>query len=324
MRAFLLSLVLCCAAAWGVSPDALKLDSPVVDQAGVIDAAQEAELARLLRDWQAQGLMQGAVVLVDSTDGMDDFDYAMRVAERWGLGSRERDNGLLLFLAVKERKVRILTGTGLEGALPDISAAKIIRDQVVPNLRAGDFAGAMRQGVQAAALRLQADPAAQAEMVAQDRGGTMSDMPSFQTMFDDAKNFNRLFSWALIAAFITQVVSMIARKSTWARVLHGTLFGSVFGGVFGAGFSQATQIGWLIPLFSVGCAVLFGVMAYLRPKPTKVRRKSDDDDDDSDFWGGISIGFGSSSGGFGGGSSSSGGYSGGGGSFSGGGAGSSW
>lgn len=320
MRAFFLSFILCCAAAWGVSPDALKLDSPVVDQAGVIDAAQEAELTRLLRDWQAQGLMQGAVVLVDSTDGMDDFDYAMRVAERWGLGSRERDHGLLLFLAVKERKVRMLTGTGLEGALPDISAAKIIRDQVVPNLRAGDFAGAMRQGLQAAALRLQADPAAQAEMVAQDRGGT----PSFRAPSHEPEEFTRLLTWLFFGAIITQVVSMIARKSTWARVLHGTLFGSVFGGVFGAGFSQAANIAWLMPLFLVGGAVLFGVMAYLRPKPKRVRRRDDDDDDNSGFWGGFGGGFGSSSGGFGGGSSSSGGYSGGGGSFSGGGAGSSW
>lgn len=322
MRAFFLSFVLCCAAAWGVSPDALKLDSPVVDQAGVIDAAQETELAQLLRDWQAQGLMQGAVVLVDSTDGMDDFDYAMRVAERWGLGSRERDNGLLLFLAVKERKVRMLTGTGIEGALPDISAAKIIREQIVPNLRAGDFAGAMRQGLQAAALRLQSDPAAQAEMVAQDRGGSLFDMPSFRAPSHESPEFTRLLTWLFFGAIITQVVSTIARKSTWARVLHGTLFGSVFGGVFGAGFSQAANIAWLMPLFLVGGAVLFGLMAYLRPKPKRVRRR-DDDDDNSGFWGG----FGSSSGGFGGdfgGGSSSGGYSGGGGSFSGGGAGSSW
>ena len=168
MRAACMALLLALIpASWGVPADSLVLDNAVIDQAQVIDDAQENNIAALLRDWHARDVMQAAAVVVDSTDGMADFDYAMALAERWQLGDKENDTGLLLMIAVNDRTVRIVTGTGLEGALPDISVQKIIREHIVPALRNGDFAGAVRQGLSAAALRLQADPAVQAEMIAQ-------------------------------------------------------------------------------------------------------------------------------------------------------------
>ena len=164
LRPLLLGLALCAAAVFAVPADSLRLDSPVVDQAGVIADETEIALNAQLRQWHAQGLMQGAVVLVDSTDGMDDFDYAMQVGKRWQLGDKTRDDGLLLLIAVNDRKIRFITGSGIEGALPDISAKKIIREDITPYFRNGDYAGGVRAGLEAAARRLQADPAVQAEM----------------------------------------------------------------------------------------------------------------------------------------------------------------
>ena len=62
------------------------------------------------------------------------FDYSMRVAERWQLGSKEHDNGLLMTIAVNDHRIQILTGYGLEGVLPDIVAGRIINNKIIQSL----------------------------------------------------------------------------------------------------------------------------------------------------------------------------------------------
>lgn len=316
LRALFLGLAFCAAAVFAVPADSLKLDAPVVDQAGVIAPEAERELNALLRGWHAQGLMQGAVVLVDSTDGMDVFDYAMQLGKRWQLGDKARDNGLLLLVAVNDRNLRIVTGSGIEGVLPDISAKKIIREDITPYFRNGNYAGGVRAGLEAAARRLQADPQVQAEMVAADRQ-TASSGPAGRTAPASAHPDVRLLGLLPIFFILIVAMNMLRRKSAVARGLSGLAAGG-FAGI----------ITWQIThvlLLALGMALYFG-LAFSRSSDTHAtRRRHRRDDDDGNDWfsGGFGGGFGG--GGFGGGfGGSGGGYSGGGGSFSGGGAGGSW
>jgi Beta-propeller domains of methanol dehydrogenase type len=73
-------------------------------------------------------------VIVPTTGQEDIFDYAMRVAEKWQLGSAKRDNGILMAIAVNDHRIQILTGYGLEGIMPDIIVSRIIRNQITPIL----------------------------------------------------------------------------------------------------------------------------------------------------------------------------------------------
>ncbi|MDO4776708.1 MAG: TPM domain-containing protein [Cardiobacteriaceae bacterium] len=314
LRAFALLLAWLAVPVFAVPADSLRLDNPVVDQAGVIADEAEIALNAQLRQWRAQGLMQGAVVLVDSTDGMSDFDYAMQVAKRWQLGDKVRDDGLLLLVAVNDRNLRFVTGSGIEGALPDISAKKIIREQITPFFRNGDYAGGVRAGLEAVATRLAADPAVQAEMVAADRGAAPSGgnaLPGF------AGADIRLFGLLPIFFIIIVAMSFMRRRSGAARGFSGLAAGG-FAGI----------VVWTIThslILALIVAIYFG-LSFARDsgaRATRRRHRRDDDDDDwfsGRFGGGFGGGFGSGGGGFGGG----GGYSGGGGSFSGGGAGGSW
>jgi uncharacterized protein len=78
-------------------------------------------------------------------------EFSLALAEAWGVGERGRDNGVLLVLAVAEREVRIEVGYGLEGAIPDSAAGRILDTVVIPAFRAGDFSGGLREGSRAIA-----------------------------------------------------------------------------------------------------------------------------------------------------------------------------
>ena len=162
-----LALVFCVATAHAIAPDALTIGKePVVDQAEMLSADDEAALNQKLRALQQAQVMQGAVVLVDDLAGKRDFDYGMAVFSRWQLGDRERNDGLLILLSKKEHAIRIITGRGLEEAIPDAFAKQVING-MVPHFRAGNFAAGLNAGVDSLAAQLQAEPEERASNLAQ-------------------------------------------------------------------------------------------------------------------------------------------------------------
>ena len=121
----------------------------VVDAAGVIpDAAERALNERVVR-WDRTTGHQLAVVTVPSLHGMSIAEYGVALGRKWGLGhsgSTSASDGVILLLAPAERQVRIEVGYGLEPVLTDARTGAIVRDDIVPNLRAGDVAGALSAG----------------------------------------------------------------------------------------------------------------------------------------------------------------------------------
>ncbi len=134
------------------------LQAHVQDQTGTLSATDTAALERQLADFERQHGTQVAVLLVASTAPEDIADYTQRVAEAWKLGRARVGDGLLVVVAVKDRRVRIAPYKALEGAIPDVLAKRIIDQQMVPAFRQADYAGGLRQGL----LQLQAHIAGEA------------------------------------------------------------------------------------------------------------------------------------------------------------------
>lgn len=262
------------------------LDSPVVDTTGTIDAATRQQLeAQAVALRQRKG-SQLQVLLVPTTAPEDIAQYATRVYDQWQLGRGKVDDGALLVVAKDDRRARIEVGYGLEGAIPDATAMRVIQEYLVPHFRRDDYAGGIVDATAALAKLIDGEPlpAPMADSRA-DSGGD---------------------SWlfALVAAFIV------------ARVVAG-LFGRAARPVRGmAGAAAAGGVAWLLSsLLLVGGigAVIGLVLALAGPGAGGFARRG----------GAGGYGGGWGGGGFGG-SGGGGGWSGGGGMGGGGGASGSW
>jgi uncharacterized protein len=108
--------------------------------------ALNAELAQFERDTSNQIVV---VIYPQMQSSSSVEDYTVRVAQRWGVGERARRNGAVLFVFRDSRDLRIQTGYGLEGALPDALAKQIIENEIIPRFRAGDFDGGLSAGTRA-------------------------------------------------------------------------------------------------------------------------------------------------------------------------------
>ena len=141
LRAIALAVLLPAAAAAAVPVP--RLTGPVVDLAGVLDASGRRRLEDLARSARARADGQGVqlqYLLVPSLEGEPIEEFSIRVAEAWKIGSRGKDDGLLVVVAMQDRAFRIEVGGGLEGEIPDVLAHRI-GDQILrPAFRAGRFA----------------------------------------------------------------------------------------------------------------------------------------------------------------------------------------
>lgn len=119
----------------------------VTDTAGALTEADRAALERQLANFEAQRGTQIGVLIVPATAPEDIADYSQRVADAWKLGRPGVGDGLLIVVAVQERRVRIAPFRALEGAIPDVLARRIIDQQMVPAFRRGDYAGGLRDAL---------------------------------------------------------------------------------------------------------------------------------------------------------------------------------
>jgi uncharacterized protein len=117
------------------------------DYAGVVSAADAARLEAKLSQFAKETSTQVVVAIFDHLPSPSLEDFTVRTAESWGVGRKDTDNGAVLFVFVKDRKFRIETGYGLEGALPDALARRILDERVAPHFREGNWAGGVEAGI---------------------------------------------------------------------------------------------------------------------------------------------------------------------------------
>jgi uncharacterized protein len=149
-------LLLCVFALLLASAPARALDVPplqgrVNDLAGALPPAERSALEERLAGYERQTGHQLAVLIVPSLEGDPIEDFSIRVVEAWQLGKKGGDDGILLLIAVQDRKMRIEVGYGLEGDLPDARAARIVREVIAPAFAQGNMGLGISRGVAAIA-----------------------------------------------------------------------------------------------------------------------------------------------------------------------------
>ena len=142
--------ILCCSRALAEELKYPNYAGYVNDFANCLSPDEKAKLTALLGELERKTTAQLAILTVATSQPMPIETYAIEIFNRWGIGQKGKENGALIVLALKDRKVWIETGLGLEGALPDAFCSQVYRDILVPSFRRGEFG----KGLLAAAAAL--------------------------------------------------------------------------------------------------------------------------------------------------------------------------
>jgi len=124
-------------------------DTYVTDRADILAPETEARLELILTQFEEATSNQVVIATFPSLEGEALEDFSIRLAEKWGVGQKDKDNGVVLLVFRDDRQVRIEVGYGLEGALPDALAGQIIQTIIIPNFKAGQFDKGVLEGTKA-------------------------------------------------------------------------------------------------------------------------------------------------------------------------------
>lgn len=213
----------CAVAPVRAAPDYPAFTGLVVDDAHVLSSDDRAALTRKLEDLQQRTGVQFAVATVPSLGGLEIEPYANALFRKWGVGQKGANNGLLLILAPNERKLRFEVGYGLEGAMTDAQSKLILRNSMVPKLKANDPAGALKAGVDDAIAVLTNKDAALPQAAGSD--DSLSPTTFFVIFFVGVL--------LILVVFILLARAVRRRGGTWTSSSSGTgwQWGSAAGGV---------------------------------------------------------------------------------------------
>lgn len=198
-----------------------QLTGPVVDTAGLLKPEGRQQIAGLLRRLYEQGGTQIQVAILADLGGLEIEPASIQLADAWKIGRGGKDTGVILLIAAAEHKVRIEVGKGREGDLPDITASRIIREDIVPMMRAGDVDRAVLNGVIRIAQKT--DP----ELI--QKLAQVEDQPT--------KHINGAFIQWLLIFFLLFVLPLLFRGGGSGRGGRGGGGGLLLAGLggFGAG-----------------------------------------------------------------------------------------
>lgn len=150
-------LLLCVLSAWA-QVAVPELSRRVTDLTATLDAAQVAALEGKLAAFEAQQGSQIAVLILPTTQPEDIAQFGIRVAEQWKIGRAKIDDGVILIVAKDDRTLRLEVGYGLEGAIPDAIARRVIAETITPHFKAGDYYGGIDAGVQQLMRVIEGEP----------------------------------------------------------------------------------------------------------------------------------------------------------------------
>ncbi len=275
----------------------------VHDEAKALSQATIDQLEKQLKKYEDSTTNQIAVLIIPSLDGEVIENYSVRVVEKWKLGTKKNDNGVLLLIAIDDHKMRIEVGHGLEGVLTDAQSNRIIRNEMAPSFRRGDYDGGVTAAVNAIIMAIGG------EYKATDAGNMGGEELGLKERI-----FIGLFVFGILGlfTFIALFSQGCAGWGLYAFLIpfYGTFPMFILGVTGGVGLLGLYIIGMPI------AKVLIGKSAWGKAKMMKWQSSSGRT---GSGWS-LGSGWGSS----GGGSFGGGGFSGGGGSFGGGGSSGSW
>lgn len=207
-----------------------SLTQRVTDLTGTLSADQHDALESRLERLEREKGSQIAVLIVTTTQPEDIAQYSIRVADAWKIGREKVADGVIVIIAKNDRKMRIEVGRGLEGAIPDVYAKRIIADIMAPKFKQGDFAGGINAGVDRLAGLIGGEP-----------------LPEPETRSNENSLFEGMLPFILFA---------------------GLIFGGILRAMFGNFFGSAANggiIGVIVWVLGAGllAALAFGVIAFV-------------------------------------------------------------
>ena len=278
------------------SPSLPEYGGFVNDYADLLSSQTRAELEGQLTQLQKDTTAEVAVVIVKSLEGDSIEDYAVRLFEKWGIGKKGKDNGVLFLVALDDHKMRIEVGYGLEPLITDGRAGRIRDEDVIPLFKKNDYEGGIKAGV--------------ATLEKYIRDGTppapLEDNP-VRSIFG-----NFIFAFFMLSIVTIYLSGFMARsKSIWMGGIWGAIAGAIIGLTMG-GIAALV----VMPLIFAGLGLGTDFLLSRNYQKLKEAGKSTDwHKTGGGFWGGFGGGSGGGGGGgfggFGGGSSGGGGASGG-------------
>ena len=202
-----------------------QLTGRVVDNADLLSTSDIAELDAGLKALEDKSSDQVVVVTLPSLQGFTIEDFGHQLGRHWGIGTKEKDNGVLLIIAPNERKVRIEVGRGLEPLLTDAMSNVIINGVILPRFRSGDYAGGIKEGAKGIELVLTGDAAELAERV---KGRRDADDPKIDWLV--------VLFWTIIIVWFIWVTWRSTQRQAYGR-RGGPVFipGPGWGGGSGGG-----------------------------------------------------------------------------------------
>jgi len=208
----------------------------VVDQSGIIDGATQSKLEAWILELKQKTGAEVAVVTVDSTEPLSIEEYAVNLFQRFGIGQKGKDNGVLFLVAYKDHHLRIEVGYGLEGAITDAQSSQIINTIVTPEFKDGNFSSGVEKGT-----------AAIVSLIAKEYNVTLTGVP--EPVYQDQGNSS---FWVIVLILCVVVAMFFGRGGGGGMFLPmaypvggygrggfgggGGGFGGGFGG-FGGGMS---------------------------------------------------------------------------------------
>lgn len=203
----------------------------VSDYTNTLSAGETAALEQKLVAFGDSTSTQIAVVLVPTLEGYDVADYAVRLADKWGIGQDKKNNGVILLVSIGDRKMSIQTGYGMEGALPDAIARRIIENSIKPAFKEGAYYKGLDAGTN--------------DIIAYTKGEYKNDAPKG----GNNKTFPLVFILVFILIFIA--IARISGGGGNGQVIGGRgtagafwwLLASGGGGSSGGGFGGGSDSG---------------------------------------------------------------------------------
>lgn len=266
-------------------PTAPTLAVPIVDQTGTLTADQIQQLATQIAQSRQEKSYQIGILLM-STLGNDEYleGYSIKVARAWGIGDKDKDNGVLILVVKNDHKMRIEVGKGLEGDLTDLRAGRIVRDVMKPKFQQNDFYGGLSGAVNSIQLAV-----------------SQKADPSISESDTEAGADVVAFIIGVIVMVLVWLGSILGRTKSW-------WLGGVLGGVIGVFVMVIFTWAWwtfFAACLAAGAGLLFDFLVSRNYHTYTSRGHS------PSWWaGGTWFGGGSSGGGFGGGGFGGGGASG--------------
>jgi uncharacterized protein len=196
--------------AWVRNPRATN-HSWVADPAHHLAASTVQSIDAIIDALERDKSVEMAVVVLDSLDGLEPADAALLLHRRWGVGKRQRDNGIVFLWSPALRKTYVSVGYGLEGVLPDARTGRILDQWVLPSFRAGNFDGGMLQGVQKLADAAREETAWRPEAIKPGRPTSAVNPPSGNS----SNNSNS--SWFLLPLGLLMLVGGGTALGSWRR-----------------------------------------------------------------------------------------------------------